>query len=400
MKWFLIIFLTVLPVTFAGTLIPSVKTEKQLPELSSNIDEVFTTEETEIATAFFDKMVIETKYNGVMLVAKYGKIVFKKAHGVKDFVTKDSMDVNTAFQLASVSKQFTSTAILVLYERGLIQLTDTIQQHIPEFPYEGITIKMLLTHRSGLPNYGYFPDEYLAPYTFMTNDDLIKTLIKHKPDIYFKPGRMYDYSNTGYAILASIVERITKKPFAEFIQSEFFTPLGMTESFVYNPTYDYSSKNIAIGHERGTAPAQPIIADGILGDKGIYSNMHDLFIWDQALYSNKIVSAESLELAFTPSISYRYTATKNYGFGWRLLQLNNNERVVYHTGWWRGFNSLFVRVLPNQTTLIFLTNRRTRAFFHAWVDFLNELHGIEYHDQMFSDTETDLEYDNLDSLQQ
>lgn len=296
-------------------------------------------------------------FNGNVLVAQNGKILYQKAFGLADFKTGDSLKLTTAFQIASVSKQFTATAIMMLKERGLLAYNDTVQKFLPDFPYPGITIRMLLTHRSGLPNYIYFTDNLLKnKNTTLTNKDLLYLLILHKPAVYYRPDRVFDYSNTGYVILASIVEKISGVAFEDFIAANIFAPLGMTHSFVYNKSRQIEKTNCAKGFVSKKREYDDNYLNGITGDKGIYSTVEDLFKWDQNLYSGKILKLSTLEEAFEP-MGRRKTARSNYGFGWRMYQLEDGTKVLYHGGWWQAFHSLLIHIPKDQTTIVILKNR-------------------------------------------
>ena len=151
-------------------------------------------------------------FNGTVLVTKYDQIIYRGAFGYADFKTKDTLSTQTVFQLASVSKQFTAVAVMMLKEQGKLNYDDSLQVYIPDFPYKGITIKQLLTHRSGLPNYTYFSDKLWPDRKVdLNNDDVLSMMAVHKPNIYYQPDRTFSYSNTGYALLASVVEKATRK---------------------------------------------------------------------------------------------------------------------------------------------------------------------------------------------
>lgn len=313
-----------------------------------------------IATKFdslFSTLAKEKGFNGSVLVGVYGTVVYKNAFGYSDLKTKEPLNVKSVFQLASVTKQFTAVAIMMLKERGLIDYSDTVQKFIPDFPYKNITIRQLLSHRSGLPNYMYFADKYWKDKRkYLTNEGLLEMMKQHKPYVEFLPDRRYKYSNTGYAVLASIIERISGLTFDEFMEQNIFLPLNMTSTFVYNPKNKKTIEYETNGYTRGKRKTSPDFLDGVSGDKGIYSTVEDLFKWDQALYTEKLVRQSTLEEAYTPS-SYDLKRENNYGFGWRIDTLADGSKVVYHGGLWRGYNSLFLRRLDDHTTVIILCNK-------------------------------------------
>lgn len=339
----------------------SEKTEK-----SSSLEHLVNVEPRSvvIATRFdslFNSVSKQKGFNGNVLVGIHGNAIYKHSFGYSDLKTKEPLNIKSVFQLASVSKQFTAIAIMMLHEQGKLDYSDTIQKFIPEFPYKNITIRQLLSHRSGLPNYMYFSGKYWKKKDFLTNEEVLAQMVKYKPHPEFLPDRRYKYSNTGFAMLALIVERISGLPFHEFMEVNVFQPLEMTSTFVYNPhskkTIEYETK----GYNRNRRKSYEDFLDGVTGDKGIYSTVEDMFLWDQALYSEKIVKQSTLDEAFTPA-SYDYKRDNNYGYGFRLDTLADGSRIVYHGGWWRGYNSLFVRRLDDHTTIIILCNKVNWSF--------------------------------------
>lgn len=318
-----------------------------------------------IATRFdslFRSISQKKGFNGNVLVGLYGNIIYKNAFGYSNLKTKEPLNVKSVFQIASVTKQFTAVAIMMLHEQGKLEYTDTIQKFIPDFPYKNITIKQLLAHRSGLPNYMYFSPKYWKKKKdYLSNEDVLAQMIKYKPRPEFSPDRRYKYSNTGYAMLALIVERISGLPFHEFMERNVFQPIGMTSTFVYNPDNSKTTEYETKGYNKNRRKSYVDFLDGVTGDKGIFSTVEDMFAWDQALYTEKIVKQSTLDEAFTP-VSYDYKRDNNYGFGFRLDTLSDGSRIVYHGGWWRGYNSLFVRRLNDHTTIIILCNKVNWSF--------------------------------------
>ncbi|MGE5682389.1 MAG: serine hydrolase domain-containing protein [Bacillota bacterium] len=302
-------------------------------------------------------------FNGVVLFADEGEVIYKRAFGYANFRKKEKLSVNSVFQLASVSKQFTAFAIMMLKEQGKLSFSDSIRKFIPGFPYENITIRQLLTHNSGLPNYMYFADDYWQNKALpMTNDDLIGMIIKNQPKEICKPGRTYLYSNTGYALLASIVEKVSGMRFQRFMREKVFLPLGMTHTFVMDYLEKPNLKNVAMGYEPGRREEPESYQNGVVGDKGVYSTLDDMLKWDQALYQGKLVGKDALEEAFSPA--YKRPMPHNYGFGWRIKNASDNEKIVYHGGWWKGYRSYIVRMLGTKRTIIVLINSASHVPFH------------------------------------
>lgn len=306
-------------------------------------------------------------FNGNVLIAQSGIIFYKKSFGFANFKTKDSLNDNSQFNLASISKQFTATAIMILKERGLLDYNDTIQKFLPNFPYHGITIKLLLCHRSGLPNYIYYCDEIIKDKeTPITNDSVILILTKDAPPRYYPPNKKFNYSNTGYAVLASIVENVSGVSFEEFITREIFEPLKMFNSVVYNKSKNTIICNKAMGYLYKEKEAENNFLNGVIGDKGIYSTTNDLFKWDIGLYSDKIIKRTTLNEAFEPANS-DMKFPRNYGFGWRLQYLTDGRKMIYHRGWWQGFQNVLIRLESDSTTIVLLRNRKTKTIINPYI---------------------------------
>ncbi len=294
-------------------------------------------------------------FNGTVLVTKYDQVVYKGAFGYADFRSKDTLTTQTAFQLASVSKQFTAMAIMMLQEQGKLSYDDSVQQYIPSFPYKGITIRALLTHRSGLPNYTYFSDHLWPDRRVpITNEDVLRLMAVHQPGIYYQPNTHFDYSNTGYALLASIVTKASGEPFARFMQKHIFGPLQMTDTFTFSTARAEQHDGVATGHTGGRRKRTPDYLDTVLGDKGVYSTVEDLYKWDQALYTQKLVKQETLAEAFTGSRLRK--KDEDYGFGWRIRQVASGDTVVYHAGLWHGYTTYLLRNPKEHSALIVLSN--------------------------------------------
>ena len=307
---------------------------------------------------YFSNLYRKRIFNGNVLVAQEGKIIFEKAYGFSDIRRKDSLHTNSVFQLGSVSKQFTAVAILQLYEQNKLDLQDSIQRFFPDFPYKDITIHELLCHRSGLMNYIYYCDNTCLDKSIpLSNFGVIKCFTDSFPNRYYRPNRRFDYSNTGYMVLAAVVEKITGLHFKDYAKKYIFDPLGMKDSYVYNHNFPHKSPLLVKGYEYGRIEANPDFLDGVVGDKGVYSNLYDLYLWDQGLYKNIIIKKETLDLAFEP-YGKRKSAKKNYGYGWRLYYMPDSTKIIYHAGWWHGYQSLLVRSERDSSTIVILKNRK------------------------------------------
>ncbi len=296
-------------------------------------------------------------FNGTVLITKYDQVLYKGAIGYANFRQKDTLSTQTAFQLASVSKQFTAMAIMMLQEEGDLQYDDSVQQHLPDFPYKGITIRQLLTHRSGLPNYTNF-SETLWPdrKKDLTNSDVMHLMQAHRPRPNNIPGRSFEYSNTGYVVLASIVEEVSGVPFDTFLRENIFEPLKMDHTFTFLPEAVTQTGGVAGGHLAGKRKRESDYLDTVLGDKGIYSTVEDLYKWDQALYTQKLVKFETITEAFTGAWLDKRKKDEDYGYGWRIKPLENGDTAVYHGGLWHGYSTYILRNPKDHSAIIVLSN--------------------------------------------
>lgn len=305
----------------------------------------------------------KTTFNGTVLFAEKGRIILAKSYGVSNLRTrKGEIKVDDVYQLSSVSKMFTAEAVMILKTRGLIDYDADIKTYIPEFPYEGITTRMLLTHRSGLSRYETLADnnwpDKRKPFT---NNDMIDYYVKFKPDPYFKPDNGFHYCNVNYAMLASIVERVSGKSFVDFMREDVFDAIGMSDSYIYDmPTDTLVSlylPNCVQGYyigRRRPRQAQNEYLNGVKGDKIMFSNVEDMYRFKIALDYGLFVPDSIQEEAFKPG-SPKYSKRKdNYGFGWRISR--KYPRCYYHYGWWKGYRSFFMFDKTNDRTIIVLTN--------------------------------------------
>jgi CubicO group peptidase (beta-lactamase class C family) len=312
----------------------------------------------DLVNNYLQSTLLRTNFNGSILVAKNGTIVYEKYIGFSDPRVKDSITAETSTQIASTSKTFTSAAILRLVSEGKLQLDDSVAKFFPGFSYPDVTVKTLLNHRSGLPEYLYFFEKQKwNRNTLITNNDVVNNLITQKPTRAFRPDARFDYCNTNFVLLASIVEKVTGQTFPNYMKTTFFEPLQMNHTFVYSPTTDSSQVTKSYNWDGRAWPMD--FSDGPYGDKNIYSTPRDLLKWDQALYNGQVLEQKLLDTAFTAYSNERKTQ-HNYGLGWRLLEFNNDKRVIYHNGRWHGFNSAFARLTDEKVTIIILGNKYNR----------------------------------------
>lgn len=322
----------------------------------------------------FQKLYDRGQLNGTVLVAQKGNVLFKGAFGYSNLHTKDTLSTQTPFQLASVSKMFTATAIMILKERNLIDYDTDISKYLEGFPYEGVTVRHLLNHRSGLSRYmslAHSKWDFDVP---LSNELMLDLFKEHVPNPYFRPDNGFNYLNTNYALLANIVSEISGKPFDEFVKDEIFDVAKMRNAFVYNRFDVAEPENVAMGHHAWRKRPIKMTDDylnGVMGDKGIFASVEDLYKFDRVLYTEKIIKTETLEEAFLPGTKRR--RSDSYGFGWRIK--TSIPGVVYHFGWWRGYKSCFIRDLDNEIAIIVLNNRvRSPSNSNYWdiLDYLRE----------------------------
>ena len=297
----------------------------------------------------------QAMFNGTILIAENGKPLYKKAFGLANIQTNETLKTTSAFNLASISKQFMTMMVMILQEKSKLRYDDKVQQYLPDFPYDSITIRHLLTHTSGLPEYFDLALQHNNTLDTLTNDKMLQLLKDHKPKLQFMPGSKWEYCNTGYLLLASLIEKTSGMSIATFFKEQITKPLGLNDTYIYTLTMPSSPQNRVYGFERknGRNILNDLIRlDGVVGDGNVYSSVEDLLKWDQALYTTKLVSANTLQEAFTP-VKLNDGTTYNYGFGWFI---ENNGKLLSHTGGWVGFLNEIVRDIEKKQTMIILTN--------------------------------------------
>ena len=316
------------------------------------------------------------EFNGVALVFDGGDVVYQGVFGIRSIDPLASLNLNSQFRLASVSKQFTAMAIMQLMEDGKLRYDQDIRHFIPELPYEGITIRHLLQHVSGLPDYEPLMDQHWkaelkvddpARYTD-GNADVIRMLVATKTPVYFKPGERWRYSNTGYNLLGSIVARASGVSFAEFLRTRVFEPAGMSSTLLYDFVIgpDPHMPNRAYGYQvewngSDRSPADSHYLNHGQGEDGIYSTVGDLLKWDRILYTDKLVSKRTLQEAFTPAVLNNGQST-GYGFGWFIQRSPEGKRVVAHSGGWLAFSTHTFRAIDEDKFLVVLMNNAQGHF--------------------------------------
>jgi CubicO group peptidase (beta-lactamase class C family) len=315
---------------------------------------------------------LQKDFSGVVLVAEKGRPVYYKAIGYREFAKNIALGNTDIFELASVSKQFTAMVIIMLKEKGLIRYDDMVEKYLA-VPYKGITIRHLLTHTNGLPDYQQIMDTHWDKAKVASNNEILEYLNKYAPPKLFEPGEKYEYSNTGYVLLASIAEKASRIDFIELCKKWIFNPLKMKQTRIRTLAEKAAVPNFAIGHIYVPEKQQYIRADSFpssdytiwLGNrKGpgrISSTATDLLKWDQALYTNKLVTQAALIEAFNP-MKLNDGRLSNYGFGWMLPDDMGTGKIVMHTGDNPGYKTQIIRCLDKNKTIILLCNNAHAGF--------------------------------------
>ncbi len=326
--------------------------------------------------SYLSELYARGQFNGNALVIENGEIVFQGSFGIGNFNPVASLNLNSVFRLGSVSKQFTAMGIMLLKEAGKLSYDQDIREFIPELPYTGITIRHLLNHTSGLPDYARIMDAhwkpdlaYDNPERFISgNEDILKMLCAYKPPVHFKPGEKWEYSNTGYNLLATIISRASGTPFNEYLQEHIFIPAEMYSTSVYKyiPGFDEQMPNRVFGFGvkfNGTDlfSTDSHYLNAAYGEGGIYSTLEDLMKWDKILYTDELVSTQAIEEAFSRGILNNGDKT-DYGFGWFIAISPNGKKVVKHMGGWAGFLTNIYREIEEDNCIITLTNNNSRYY--------------------------------------
>jgi len=323
----------------------------------------------QILDSIVDNCYQNGEFNGTILVSRNKKVVYRKAFGYANLETKEKLIPESVFYLASVSKQFTAMSIMILSERNKLTYSDKLSKYFPEFPSyaNAITIRHLLTHTSGVPDHfrlnSYKPD--------LTNQDVLEILIKQK-FLDYKPGDRFEYSNSGYILLAMITEKVSGMPFHEFMKANVFDPVGMINTLVYDESKPLIN-NRAIGYSfDGNLNDYNILTTGA---GGMFSTVDDLYLWDQALYTGTLVSWGTIYEAFTP-FNLNDGAISNYGFGWFIYE-DGRRKTVSHSGSFSGFRNYISRDIVNKNAFMLLTNNgdalEMNKVVNAIRDFLDPL---------------------------
>jgi len=294
-------------------------------------------------------------FNGTVLIGEKGKVLYRKAFGIANPQTLEPLTTNSAFNLASVSKQFYTMMIMILKEQGKLNYDDLVQKYLSSFPYSTITIRHLMNQTSGLPEYFDIAAGDMNLLDTLNNQSMLELLAAKKPALIFQPGEQWQYCNTNYTILASVLERVSATTADKFFQQHIASPLKLRNTYVYQIQLKSYPPSRVFGLQFENQ--KPILNDllrfdGIVGDGNVYSSVEDLYKWDQALYTEKLVKKSTFQEAITPGKLNNGEATK-YGFGWFI---NEQGKIVSHTGGWVGFGTIIIRYIDKNQTIIVLDN--------------------------------------------
>jgi len=294
-------------------------------------------------------------FNGTVLIGEKGKVLYRKAFGIANPQTLEPLTTNSAFNLASVSKQFYTMMIMILKEQGKLNYDDLVQKYLSSFPYSTITIRHLMNQTSGLPEYFDIAAGDMNLLDTLNNQSMLELLAAKKPALIFQPGEQWQYCNTNYTTLASILEKVSGTTADKFFQQHIAIPLKLKNTYVYQiqlKSYP-SSRVFGLQFENQKPILNDLLRfDGIVGDGNVYSSVEDLYKWDQALYTEKLVKKSTFQEAITPGKLNNGEATK-YGFGWVI---NEQGKIVSHTGGWVGFGTIIIRYIDKNQTIIVLDN--------------------------------------------
>ncbi len=309
---------------------------------------------------FYNKNWPNNTMNGSFLVAKNGQIIFEKYNGFANKNEGTKITAETPVQIASVSKVLTATAILKLVNAGKIDLDQKVNTILKTFPYKECTIRMLLSHRTGMRNYAYFTDRDKSiwdRHNQLTNKDILDILATKDIGLESKTGTRFSYCNTNYAMLALIIEKITGLKYKEAMSEMIFKPLGMKNTYVFDDDKDrkkivpsYKGNGVEIGFD---------YLDNVYGDKNVFSTVRDLLKFDRARQSPDFLKPELLKQVYT-GYSNERKGTKNYGLGIRMINWETGQNYYFHNGWWHGNTSSYITLMKEDVTIIALSNKMTR----------------------------------------
>ena len=348
-----------------------------LPNYSNiNLDDIFKRKDNHLDNQDSIVATIDQYYKNVwekgdlwggFLVAKGDKILYEHYRGFAQDNKQEPINDTVALHVASISKTLTAMATMKLIEAGKIKLDDPLTKYFPKFPYPKVTVFTLLSQRSGLPKYEYLieklkpePAEYHKKY--LTNQDILNLLIRYKPELARETNTGFMYCNTNYALLALLIEKITKTPFPEAMQQIVFRPLKMKNTYIFKEKDTLTAAKSFF--QRGPKVYPYDRLDLIYGDKNVYTTPRDLLNFSKAMFAKNFLRSDIQEKIFEP-YSNEKAGINNYGIGFRMKIFDNGEKLTYHNGWWHGTNSVFAHLLKSNVTIIAIGNKYSGRVYTA-----------------------------------
>jgi len=316
------------------------------------------TEAVAAAEAYLTKTFPAGKPGAAVAVCQKGRVLHLAGYGLANLARKTPIGPDSVFDLASVSKPFTALAVMILAERGKLGFDDELRTWVPDMPafpgHRALTLRDLLNQSSGLPDYLNLFTGSDAAFAQLRNADLPALFRGQK--LGMAPGTRHEYSNSNYALLPLVVEKASGQPFGRFVADNIFTPAGMTSSRVMD-AWPMEIPNRVTGYKRSwlIGPLTPTSKNGpVCGDGNVFTSARDMAKWDAALWENKLVKPETLELAFTGGANADGTRS-DYGFGW-VIRNKDGKKSVWHNGGWAGTRTMIARNLSNGLTAVVLCN--------------------------------------------
>lgn len=339
--------------------------------------------------------------NGNVLVAENGKVIYRRSFGFADFKTGRPNSESSRFNIASVSKTFTSVAILQLKEKGVLRLDDPVKKYLPEFPYPDITIRHLLSHTSGLPDIELFDSlGENDPNKVVNNEDVLPALNHWKAPLSFKPGEKWEYSNVNFNLLLLVVEKVSGQAFREYLQKNIFSKANMADTYLLEDYLNVrQDKNRVINHKLPQLYSEkpvdvqdkifPFVVglhrlSGLKGDGDIITTTSDLMKYDQCLYGGDLLSQSTLNEAFTPTklnngqpaYTFMNLGKNAFGLGWFIFEDVSKGKIVWHTGGIPGAVSIFLRNISKNQTVVLLDNTNSTGVYRYGVNAMNIINGV------------------------
>jgi CubicO group peptidase (beta-lactamase class C family) len=315
-------------------------------------------------------------FNGNVLIAQRGVVIYEKSFGFRDYEARDSLTSKSRFQIASLTKTFTAVAVLKLVEEGKVKLTDLITDYFPELPFRKVTIAMLLSHRSGIANYVNVYDEKVIRENLYPDNAMVHQWFETFDRRHISTaGRSFNYSNTNYVLLADLIEKVSGESYGSFLKRNIFAPLEMNDTWLGLDTIPEAIVNRTNSYSPAWKKVQPDYFDGVVGDKGIYSTTADLLKWYNGLIHAKVIKQETLDSAWLPR-SHEKKGVRNYGYGFRMLCYSDTDKVVYHNGWWDSYNSLFY-INPKLEYVIIVLGNKYNADIYNVQSVFNIMNGTD-----------------------